>query len=319
MSTIRTVLGDIDAADLGVCYAHEHLFIGPSWATATNPDFLLDELDRQAEELRAFHAAGGRAMVDSMPCDCGRNARALAEMSRRSGVHIICPTGLHLARYYDPGHWSHSLSVEHLSELFVADIQHGVDRYDYGCPLVERTLHRAGVIKVAAGAEWTEREERVFTAAAEAHRRTGCPILTHTEEGALGLEQASFFRREGVSLRHVCLSHMDRRPDAGYHRALLETGVRLEYDSGFRWKGRADNPTADLVAGLIGDFPDQIMLGMDAARRSYWKCYGGGPGLTFLLEGFSAILRERGVPAAALQKIFVTTPAQTFSFHPVIP
>jgi hypothetical protein len=28
------------------------------------------------------------------------------------------------------------------------------------------------------------------------------------------------------------------------------------------------------------------MLGMDAARRSYWKSYGGAPGLSFLLTDF---------------------------------
>ena len=34
-----------------------------------------------------------------------------------------------------------------------------------------------------------QEQEKLFAAAAQAHRRTGAPILTHTEQGALGLEQ----------------------------------------------------------------------------------------------------------------------------------
>jgi phosphotriesterase-related protein len=64
---IRTVLGDIDPDQLGVCYAHEHLIIDPSVATLRYPDFRLESVENGVLELQAFHAAGGRAMVDSMP------------------------------------------------------------------------------------------------------------------------------------------------------------------------------------------------------------------------------------------------------------
>lgn len=92
MSFVRTVLGDIPAATLGVCYAHEHVIIDRSFTTYANPDFLLDNVELATRELSAFHAAGGGAMIDSMPCDCGRNVIKLAELSRRSGVHLVCPT-----------------------------------------------------------------------------------------------------------------------------------------------------------------------------------------------------------------------------------
>ena len=64
---------------------------------------------------------------------------------------------------------------------------------------MERTEHRAGVIKVASGTHpLDDHETRVFTAAALAHRRTGAPILTHTEQGAGALEQVTFFQEHGV-------------------------------------------------------------------------------------------------------------------------
>ncbi len=315
MSFIRTVLGDIAPGKLGVCYAHEHIIIDPSFTTVATPDFQLDSVDNAVAELLRFFANGGRAMVDSMPCDSGRNVVKLGEVSRRSGVHIICPTGLHLAKYYDPAHWGNSYSGKQLAELFIADIEQGVDAHDYNGPLPARTSHRAGVIKIASGlGSLSAREQKLFEAAGEAHRATGAPILTHTEQGTAALEQIAALRVNGVDLGHVCLSHTDRKPDLAYHREILSTGVRVEFDSAFRWKGK-DNPTLELMVALLPEFPDQIMLGMDAARRSYWNSYGGAPGMSYLLGPFAAMLRKRGVTAGGLHRIFTSTPAATFAFR----
>ena len=315
MSLIRTVLGDIPPEEFGVCYAHEHIIIDDSVATLRFPEFHLPSVEKAVAELSRFHRDGGRAMVDSMPCDAGRNVRKLAEISRQSGVHIVCPTGLHLAKYYDDGHWSGSLPEDRIADLFVAEIEDGIDARDYGCPVVERTGHRAGLIKVASGLDrLSAREAKIFAAAATAHRRTGCPILTHCEQGTAALEQVEAFRRGGVDLRHVVLSHTDRKPDPAYHREILSTGVRVEYDSAFRWKGREDNPTLDLVIALLPDFPDQLMLGMDAARPAYWKEYGGSPGLSFLLTDFTAQLKAAGLSDRNLDQLFRQTPAETYRF-----
>ena len=320
MSFVRTVLGDIVPADLGVCYAHEHIIIDPSFTTHATPDFLLEDVGRATAELREFHALGGRAMIDAMPCDAGRAVTKLAAVARSTGVHIVAPTGLHLAKYYDPGHWGNRYTADQLAELFIADLVTGIDVNDYGGPLVARSDHRAGVIKIATDTAITAREERIFAAAAAAHCRTGAPILTQTEQGALGLEQVGRLRDLGVDLRHVCLSHLDRRPDPAYHRAILASGVRVEYDSAFRWKPGEGNPTLDLVVALLPEFPGQIMLGMDAARRSYWRSYGGAPGLGFLLTDFSARLRAAGGTAAQWRDLFVQTPAVTYAFaEPVAP
>ncbi|HEY0946662.1 MAG TPA: hypothetical protein VGD81_15390 [Opitutaceae bacterium] len=314
-SFVRTVLGDIEPDELGVTYAHEHLIIDPSFTTHGTPDFELSDVERGAVELVQFRAAGGRALVDSMPCDSGRNVLKLVELSRRASVHIVAPTGLHLAKYYDPGHWGNTYSEDELAALFVADIEEGIDARDYNGPLVHRTPHRAGIIKIATGTAFTAREQKIFAAAAEAHRRTGAPLLTHTEQGELGLEQVARLRELGVDLRHVVLSHLDRKPDAALHREILSSGVRVEYDSAFRWKAGQGNPTRDLVAALLPEFPDQIMLGMDAARRGYWRSHGGAPGMSFLLDEFTAQLRAAGLGSADLHRVFVTTPAAAYSFR----
>ena len=105
MTIVRTVLGDVAPESLGVCYSHEHLIIDAGFVTEAFPDFLLDSVDRAVDEVTEFRDAGGRTLVDSMPAACGRNAAKLAEVSRRTGVHILCPTGVHLRKYYPPDHF----------------------------------------------------------------------------------------------------------------------------------------------------------------------------------------------------------------------
>jgi 5-phospho-D-xylono-1,4-lactonase len=312
---VRTVLGDIDAADLGVTYAHEHLVIDGGRPVLMEPAFDLGNIDLMSTEMSGAAGLGLRSAVDGMPCDAGRNAVKLAELSRRTGVNIIAPTGLHHDRYYGPAHWSHRLSVDALADLFVADITDGIDANDYSGPIVERTDHRAGVIKVA-GSEGgpSRRDRRVFEAAAEAHRRTGAPILTHCEHGTGALEQVRLLSDLGVDLAHVALSHVDKVVDRGYHRELLSTGAAAEYDQSFRWAD-APNGTIRLLEWMAEDgYIDRVVLGMDAAKRHYYTIYGGQPGLAWLLDGFSSLMEDAGLDQAIRRHLFIDNPAAIFAF-----
>jgi predicted metal-dependent phosphotriesterase family hydrolase len=316
MTFVRTVLGDIPPEDLGATYAHEHLAIGPGRIVELEPDFRLDDLERGLRELAIGRAAGLQAVIDAMPCDAGRDVERLAALSRSSGVHVVASTGLHLARYYEERHWSATYEVDELADLFVADITAGIDARDYGGPTVRRTQHRAGAIKVAGSAErLSDRDRRVFEAAAAAHLRTGCPILTHCTDGTGALDQLRCLADAGVDPRHVVLSHTDKVVDRDYHRAILATGAAVEYDQAFRWPADAENGTLRLLEWMVGDgYADRLMLGMDAARQRYWTSYGGGPGLGFLLGPFSDRMRAIGLAEDVRQAIFVSTPARTYAF-----
>jgi 5-phospho-D-xylono-1,4-lactonase len=316
MSFIRTVLGDIEPAGLGACGAHEHVFIRPGFPTFVQGELLLDDVEKITAELTAFRAAGGGALVDTMPCDAGRDVLSLAEISRRSGVHIVVPTGLHLPAYYPPGHWGDVLGEEELAQLFTRDITEGIDSLDYSGPVVRRTPHRAGVIKVASGREGMgERERKVFSAAARASRETGAPIITHTEQGLAGPEQAAFLRSAGVDLSHLVISHTDKITDADYHRRILDTGACVEYDSPIRFAGRAENPGIDLLAKMLPEYPGQVMAGMDAAKRKYWRSYGGTPGITYLVRELREELARRGVGEALVRALLVDNPARAYAFR----
>jgi phosphotriesterase-related protein len=239
MSFVRTIMGDIDPALMGVTYSHEHIVIDESYPVLQNPDFILNDTKKIAEELNEVYAAGGRTMVDTMPADCGRNILKLAEVSRLSGIQIIAPTGIHLPVYYPPHHWQYYLPEEQLTQLFVDDVEIGIDRYDYNSPVVERSSHRAGMIKLASGDDpFDDNLKKIFRAVVATHKKTGVPILTHTNGGRHAVAQAELFHLLGADLRHVVISHVDRCNDWGYHQALMQTGVRVEYDSAFSMERR---------------------------------------------------------------------------------
>jgi predicted metal-dependent phosphotriesterase family hydrolase len=103
--------------------------------------------------------------------------------------------------------------------------------------------------------------------------------------------------------------------DRGYHRELLSTGAIAEYDGSFRWPDGEPNGTVQLLAWMAEDgLDDRIVLGMDAARRRYYRVHGGGPGLIWLLDGFTGMLEAAGIDADARHRLFVTTPARLFTF-----
>jgi predicted metal-dependent phosphotriesterase family hydrolase len=301
LSGVRTVLGDVAPGDLGVTYLHEHLIIDAPLVADRFPHISLPSVEEATAEVATCAAAGVGAMVDAMPCAAGRSVEKLVAVSRATRVHVIAATGLHTAKYYDPHPWTQSEPTEVLASLFTADIVEGVDRYDYTGPVVRRTEHRAGIIKAATlGEEPTDAERRLFEAAAETHRGTGAPILTHCDGGRGALAQVELLRDLGVPLDRVVLSHTDKHPDPAYHRELLASGVNLEYDQTLRDPGA----TARLLARMLeAGFAAQLLLGTDGARRSLWRTLGGTPGLACLAESFPLDPPTR-------QTLLVTNPAR---------
>jgi len=315
MSFFRTVLGDVSSEDMGITYSHEHIVIEESFLTMDNPDFLLSDIGKIVIELAGLRSLGCSTMVDTMPVNAGRNVLKMANISEQTGINIIMSTGLHLEKYYPPSHWRYSYTTEQLARLFIEDIVTGIDRNDYNGPIVERAAHKAGVIKLATGDDhFTKHQETIFHAVVMAHRETGAPILTHTNNGKHALAQAELFYKLGAHIQHIVLSQVDKNKDVGYHLALMQTGVSVEYDSAFRWKSNEENWTYTLLEKMLPLYPAQIMAGMDAARNIYWKSYGGKPGLNYLLTSFTAELDRRGL-SSYFNNIFIDNPKRIFGFE----
>jgi phosphotriesterase-related protein len=302
-AVIRTVAGDIPAGFAGPTYAHEHLIIDTPLVAETMPHIHLPSVDEGVAEVQACIAAGVRTMVDAMPAASGRSPERLRRIGELTGMHIVAATGLHTSKYYDDVDWTREESAEQLADRFIADIEEGIDRHDYLGESVERTAVRAGIIKVAALTEiLSERDERLFEAAAITHSRTGAPILTHTEGGLGGARQIDELVALGVGPEHIALSHTDKIADHDYHKSMLEAGAFLCYDQALR-----DQETTMhlLEAMLDSGFANQLLLGTDGARRSLWASLDGSPGLASLYRSMAV---EFGPDMT--ETLFVVNPAR---------
>ncbi|MFG1960357.1 phosphotriesterase [Nonomuraea sp. NPDC049028] len=297
--TVRTVLGDVE--ELGITYAHEHLFMTGGWPVRNEPDYRLDSFDAAVVEVTEAQRLGLSAVVEMTPLGFGRSPSLMKELAERTGLHVIAVTGFHKSGYYSDMHWMHRYSVDEITELLVAEIDQGMDEYGLVGPLVRRSSARAGAIKIATAYHSFGRGvARLVGAVAAAARRTGVPVVTHCDKGTMGHELLDALASEGVAADRVVLGHIDHNPDAGYLASLAERGAYLAFDRPGRVKYGPDSEIVSLVAELAErGLGDRVLFGMDLARRSYWPSLGGGPGLTYLLGRFVPRLEAAGLGEVA--------------------
>jgi len=306
---VRTVLGDVPSADLGVTLCHEHLITAPAPRLRDHDDLLLDDEDRAVEELTIFRGAGGGALVEVTVSEFGRDAEALARISRASGVHVVAATG-HVSVDYWAGVLDiESLDVGQLREEMVAEVTEGIGPAG----------PRAGVIKAGSShGVVTPAEQRVLTAAAQAQVLTGAPITTHTTAGTMAADQARILMQAGADPHHVTLGHLDRRLAYEEHRALARDGFTLGYDCVSKDWYEPDAKRVEMIRRLVDDgLVDRITLSGDLARRSQLVAWGGGPGYSYIPWRLIPWLRREGLGDEELRRITVDNPARFLTWASV--
>jgi predicted metal-dependent phosphotriesterase family hydrolase len=308
MSTVHTVLGEIDASELGATYAHEHLLTSPGkHLLGGTDDTILDSLDKSAAEMELFKQAGGSAIVELSCLEYGRDAAGLAELSRRTGVHVVAATG-HIME----GYWRGVL------DLSDRDIPSLVDEmvHDLTEGFPEAPDVRAGVIKVGTSRDAVHPDEdKMLRAAAIVQRDLGVPITTHTTAGTIPLEQVRIFEEAGADLEKVCIGHQDRRLVWEDHLAVVKSGCRIGYDCISKEHYEPEAKRIEFAKRLVDEgYGDQLVLSGDIARKSYLTSYGGGPGFTYIMWRFVPWLWQEGVSREATDKMLVDNPAKLFAW-----
>jgi predicted metal-dependent phosphotriesterase family hydrolase len=309
-AVVVTVLGPIAPDTLGVTDAHDHLFL----RSPALPGQEFDDAGLAMDEVGDGKKSGLQAIVEVTPIGCGRRPAGMREVAEKTGLHIVAATGYHRDAHYPENHWVREASVELLAQRIVADLDEGMHPEDWlsRAPLDPA---RAGVIKAGASYQHISRlEERRLVAAAIGHRQTGAAILVHTEIGTCAHAIIDLLTREGVKPESIILAHLDRNPDFELHSEVAARGVMLEYDTVGRIKYRPDSQLLDLIDAMAkAGHIDHLLLGLDLGMRDYFRAYGGGPGLGYLLDVFVPRLRKR-VGQAAIDAILVANAARAFAF-----
>ena len=217
---VETVLGPIDAAQLGFTLMHEHIVLQTiglrdNWPETFDRPFVVR---RSVDKLKEARAAGVDTLVDLTTMDNGRDVPLIEEIVKQAGIQVIVCTGLwrNVPRYFEPR------PPDVLARLFVRDITEGI----------QGTGVKAGIIKAASDARQVSGPLEIsFRAAARAHRQTGVPISTHTDtSNHSGLDQQRIFAEEGVDLTRVIIGHSGDTEDFEYLERLLDRGSYLGMD-----------------------------------------------------------------------------------------
>ena len=123
------------------------------------------------------------------------------------------------------------MPAEQIAQLFVEEINVGMDLYSFEGPVRETASAKAGLIKVASDYQRFSAATRVaFEAAGVAHLlTTGAPILTHTEMGTMAQQQLDLLLgKYGVSpWLMLCFRTWTEIPDWKLHRDIAQTGKAL--------------------------------------------------------------------------------------------
>jgi phosphotriesterase-related protein len=319
MADINTVLGPISPDSLGVTLIHEHIVAGYSgWEC----DPLARPYDREKivrvcqKFLEDAKACGVRTVVDATPVDLSRDVEVLKAVSEKLQMNIICITG----RYVESaGRWTYLKNrgldklediTEELYEGMMQEITKGVGN----------TGIKPGIIKAATGYKCIlPIEEAVLTAAARASKETGVPILTHTEGGTMGPEQADMMIGAGADPAKIMIGHMCCNSSLQYQLEVLGKGVNIGFDRcGFE-RLMPDTVRLAMIVGLLKlGYSDKIMLSHDFVTCSFGRAVvrtdapkSTAPttrSLTHIFQNFIPALTKADVSAAQIAALTIENP-----------
>jgi phosphotriesterase-related protein len=304
---IQTVAGPIVAADLGVTLMHEHIVTDlrdPN--ERRDGDYNRDEAVRVAlPYLETLRKAGCRTLVEITPIHIGRDPEALRALAGKSGLNIVCATGIYGAakQRFIPDYAAHE-SAGQLADRYVREIQEGIG--DTGV--------KPGIIKTGVNTltPLPEIERKLVRAAALAHKQTGLTVASHTGPGAPALEQLEIFAAAAVDPKAFIWVHAQGEKDHAIHRRMATEGAWVEFDGvsprSIDW--HVECVLAMAEAGLL----HRTLVSQDAGWYRPGEPGGGNyRGYTLLLEAFIPRLRDSGFSSEQVDQLLVKNPAKALA------
>ncbi|MGH7899442.1 MAG: phosphotriesterase family protein [Candidatus Binatia bacterium] len=314
---VQTVLGPKKISELGKMLVHEHLVIGwPGWeGDSAFPFNRKEAIKICCDQLDKLKALGVKTFVDPCPNDLGRDVEFMAECAQKTGMNVVCSTGFYKedlggsvfrfrAGFGDVG--------SEVLELYLKEIEEGIGS----------TGIKAGLIKCATGeGSIKPYEEMLLRSAARAQKKTGVPIITHTDHGSLGDKQLEIFFSEGVKPDRIAIGHSDDRADLAYHAGILDRGAFLSFDRmGLELIFANKLRIASLIALLASGYEKQMLISHDSVQ-----CWRGRPlpshllpvltdyEPTFIFRVVLPKLREVGFGDKTIETVLVDNPRRFFA------
>ncbi len=324
MTTVETVLGPVDAAELGRTYMHEHVFVLTPEVQQNFPEDWGDEDTRVAdavEKLTALAAQGVRTIVDPTVIGLGRYIPRIVRINQQvPQLNIVAATGCYT---YSDVPWFFHLRGPGLGEalgvdipdpmvdMFVKDIREGIGETGVKAAFLKCAIDTKGL---------TSGVERIMRAVAKASLETGAPITVHTHpESESGLEvKRVMCDEEGVAAEKIVLGHSGDSADVDHLSALAEAGFVLGMDRFGIHAGTSFETRCDTVVELCRrGFTGSMVLSHDASCYIDWS----DPAALQLMPQWHYLhihddvlpyLREHGVTEEQIDQMLVANPRRYF-------
>jgi phosphotriesterase-related protein len=318
MSTVETVLGPVDAGELGLTLIHEHVRFRDE-AVAENWPGRYDDAAEFAAATEAVNAAKGhgvRTIVDPTAMFGGRDVRFMKRVTDATGVTIVPCTGIYTYDFLP--HYFENRDIDLIAAHFVDDIERGVQGTEIKAAFLKCAADAAGV---------TDNVEKVHRACARASLQTGVPIMAHSMPAVgTGPRQVEIFLQEGVAPDKIQIAHCGDSDDVEYIQGLLDQGVYVGLD---RYGLEMYRPIAErnaIAAELLRrGHAERIVISQDYCATIDWfpaeaipaiEASGGirNWSMTLVFTEVVPWLREQGVmDDSVFDTVFVHNPARWLS------
>lgn len=337
---VVTVLGEIDANDLGITLPHEHLLIDlrnqyaePSdnakkllslrpvsketidivrkdpYALVDN--LLLDDVECAVAEVQKFKDAGGKTIVECTSQGLNPRPEDLVEISRRTGVNIIAGCGYYTEDTHPAN--MNELSIEEIADEIIHDLTEGIGG----------TNIRAGLIgELGTSSKILPNELKVLKAAAKAFQRIPSAIHVHTYPwGREGIVAAKHLIQGKVEPSRIVICHIDVSFDLSYLRELLKMEVCIEFDD-FGKEFEPNVPEAGFAGGKFASdkerieiikqcmdwgYAKQILITNDICLKCMLNKYGGA-GYSHILTNIVPMMLEDGISQSEIETFLIDNP-----------
>jgi len=319
MPAVQTVRGAIDSSELGTTLMHEHVLVLDTAILESYSEDWGEEEKRVAEavqRLNELKSRGVDTLVDLTVTGLGRHIPRIQRIAGQTALNIIVATGIYTYHdlpfyFYFRGPGTLLGGPEMMTDMFVRDITEGI----------AGTGVRTGILKCATDDPGvTPGIERILRATAQAHRRTGVPISTHTHaRRRVGLDQQRIFCEEGVDLSRVVIGHSGDTTDISHLEELIAHGSyigmdRFGIDIILPFEDRVNTVAAMCERGHA----NKMVLSHDAACFNHWLPERLLPTILprwhymHIHNDVIPALKRKGITEKQLEQMLVENPRRIF-------
>src|SRR3954468_5903468 len=318
MAAVQTTAGAIDRSELGGPLTHEPSggrdeAVAHQWPHVYDED---EEWRLSIEQANAVKEHGVTTIVEPTAMLLGRNVDLLRRIAEETGLNIVSCTGIYT--YDHLPHFFENRDADAMAELFVHDIEQGIQGTDINAAFIKCAADEPGV---------TENIEKIHRAAARASVRTGAPIMAHSRPASnTGPRQVEILLEEGVAPEKIQIAHTGDTDDLDYIEGLLDKGVYIGLDRyGWNLFLPVNQRNTTTLALLERGHAERMFLSQDWAVPLDWVPQELVPGfieqgmveadmsMTLIFERIIPTLKEGGMTDDQLETMLVANPARWLS------